>query len=98
MIRFLTRILLISTFFIGLGAIADGVLKVLKPVNNQFVFEPQSEYHKVKIVKLERQSSEQYQFRMLLPNIDEFPITEMTIDAPLAKKKVVIFRQHGSFE
>lgn len=35
MLRFISRILMISTFFVGLGAIADTALKAISPNNSE---------------------------------------------------------------
>ncbi len=75
--RFICKILLISTFFIGLGAIADGVLKAVIPSKREF-----SEINQIRIIKVVNSSNEQVQFRMILPNIDE------NLDETIAQKKV----------
>lgn len=100
MIRFITKILLVSVFFIGLGAIADGILQTVTQTKNEFVFEQKSDCNKskIKVVKFESSEQGQYQFRMMLPNIDELPTHEGTFEKPIAQKKVVIFRQTQSLE
>ena len=100
MIRFITKILLVSVFFIGLGAIADGILQTVTQTKNDFVFEQKSECNKskLKVVKFESSEQGQYQFRMMLPNFDEPPNHEVTFEKPIAQKKVVILHQHESVE
>lgn len=90
MIRFITRILLISIFFIGLGAIAEGVLKAINPTKNQFVFEQKSECetNKIKVIRFSKVDA-QPQFQMMLPSLQELP----KIDEPIAQKKVIVLSQ-----
>jgi hypothetical protein len=95
MIRFITKILLISTFFIGLGAIADGVLKTVNPTKNQFAFEQKSECNMQQIKVIQFSNTEkQPQIQMMLPKIEELP----KIETPIAHKKVVIFNEVESLD
>lgn len=95
MIRFINRILLISTFFIGLGAIADGIWKSVNPTRNQLVFEQKSEceMQRIKVIQFSN-TGKQPQIQMILPKIQELPIT----NEPIAQKKAIILRQTEMIE
>lgn len=100
MIRFITKILLVSVFFIGLGAIADGLLNSISSTKNDLVIEQRSVCPKsqIKVVKLEGSDQSQYKFRMMLPTIDELPDHEVTIEKPIVQKKIVIFSHDQSLQ
>lgn len=73
--RFITKILLISTFFIGLGAIADGILKALN------LNELECKRQRIRIVKIENNSTENVQFQMILPNFDKLEKIEKCVQS-----------------
>lgn len=95
MLHFLFRILLVSTFFIGLGAIADRVSKSLIPTKDECVTEQKAECEatKIRVIKIENASREQFQYRMILPNINEFSKNEVHFYKPINNKKILVFRQ-----
>lgn len=110
MIRFVTRVLLISTFFIGLGAITDTAFESLFSAKNELVSNDkikcdlskikQINYVRknpqIKVIKVENTSNlgeKQFQFQMILPQIEELQTNEILLDND-DDRKIYIF-QHG---
>lgn len=95
MIRFITNILLVSLFFTGLGAIADGVLKFVIPTKNQFAVEQKSEceMQRIKVIRFPN-TEKQTQIQMILPKIDEV----QQFEKPIAQKRVLILKQSEIIE
>jgi hypothetical protein len=97
MIRFISRIVLVTTFFIGLGAVADTALNFLSPGNHRLTIDKGSDCQRTrfKMIKVDNGNSAQrlIQFRMILPNLDQTDQVETIIAEPIARKKVVIVRR-----
>lgn len=78
MFLFFCRILMITTFFIGLGAITDTFLQIAKPTKETCKFNTEmNNIRQIKFIRFE--------------NIEGLPKTNL--DKPLQEKKIVIFRQ-----
>ena len=77
MLRFFSRILMITTFFIGLGAITDTFLQFTNPTKEACSFSSElNEPRQIKFIKLEKIEG--------LPNVK--------FDKPLEEKKILVFR------
>lgn len=78
MLRFISRILMTTVLFIGLGAITDTFLQISNPTKESCNFGSKTnDFRQIKLIKLE--------------NIEGLPKT--TLDKPFEEKKIVIFRQ-----
>lgn len=113
MINFLSKVFLISTFFIGLGAIAEKTKEALFSNENFASSNNQTECEripnvkngnaqsKIKVVRFESNSQlhrDQVQIKMILPDFKELSNESEFFEKPIAKKKIVIFRQGESIE
>jgi len=97
MIRFIARILIVTTFFIGLGAFADTALRNLAPDYQRLTIDkrPDCQRTRLKLIKVDEvtPAPSQIQFRMILPNLDQTTEAETIFAEPIARKKVVIVRR-----
>ena len=82
MIGFFSNILMITVFFIGLGAVADSVFKTVFSSQNQCKFECDLETapKPIKLIKINK--------------IEGLPDKEIYFDKPSTENKIVIFRQN----
>ena len=80
---FFTNIIIISTFFISIGAIGDSVWKALNSKEVEY------EVQRIRIIKIEKSSAENIKFQMILPNFDELE----KVEKPIAENRVLILRQ-----
>lgn len=77
MLRFISRILMITTFFIGLGAITDTILHINQTTSETCNFNNEAkDLRQIQVIKLEKLEG--------LPKIN--------MNKPSENKKIVVFR------
>lgn len=82
MIRFFSKILMITVFFIGLGAVADTFLRCAFATQNECKFENglEAEPDQIKLIKIKK--------------IEGLPDKNIYFDKPSDENKIMIFQRN----